>query len=60
MTNITKGLGKGFVSISGKIYLLRCFECGKENYAACVSSGICAWCGYNANEEEKPNVLEKD
>lgn len=37
----------------GKTYLVRCPSCEKENYAPWVSSGICAWCGYNTNEGGK-------
>lgn len=36
----------------GKKYLVRCPKCKRENYAMSVSSGICAWCGYDANKEE--------
>lgn len=35
-----------------KIYLVRCPECNEENYAPAVSSGQCAWCGYEAKEED--------
>lgn len=35
----------------GKTYLVRCPKCKRENYAMSVSSGICAWCGYDANKE---------
>lgn len=38
---------------NGKTYLVRCPKCKRENYAMAVSSGICAWCGYDANEEKK-------
>lgn len=38
---------------NGKTYLVTCPKCGKENWAPNVSSGICAWCGYNANGEIK-------
>jgi len=38
---------------NGKTYLVRCPKCKRENYAMSVSSGICAWCGYNANEEKQ-------
>ncbi len=38
---------------NGKTYLVRCPKCKRENYAMSVSSGICAWCGYNANEEKR-------
>jgi hypothetical protein len=38
-----------FFDDNGKFYLVRCFACdsehGRENYAAAVSSGMCAWCG---------------
>lgn len=39
----------------GKKYLVKCPKCYKENYAPAVSSGICAWCGYDANKGEKEN-----
>ena len=38
---------------NGKTCLVRCPKCKRENYAMAVSSGICAWCGYNANEEKQ-------
>lgn len=31
------------------ISMTRCFECGRENYAPAVTTGECAWCGYDAN-----------
>lgn len=34
----------------GSIYLIICPKCNKENYATAVSSGICVWCGYDANK----------
>lgn len=34
-----------------RIFLVRCPKCKRENWALSVSSGICAWCGYNANTE---------
>ena len=37
----------------GKWYLIRCPECGRENYATNVPTGICTWCGYDANEDKK-------
>ena len=33
----------------GKIYMVRCVKCDRENYAMAVSSGKCAWCGYQSN-----------
>ena len=38
---------------NGKTYLVRCPKCKRENYAMSVSSGICAWCGYDANGEKQ-------
>ena len=32
------------------IGLTRCPVCGKENYVMSVIDGICAWCGFNAND----------
>ena len=37
---------------NGKTYLVNCPKCGKENWAISVSSGVCAWCGYDANGGE--------
>lgn len=48
-TDVRKGKGYGFVSSHNTIYLVRCFECGKDNYAMAVASGCCAWCGFDAN-----------
>lgn len=43
--------GYGFIGReSKKLYLIRCPECGVENYMPMVSSGICAWCGFDANK----------
>ena len=50
------------VSVNGKIIgfqpkdktnicVERCPVCDRENYAMSVLSGICCWCGWNANEE---------
>lgn len=48
---VKKMNGFGYKTKEGKICMVRCFSCGKENYAMTVSSGICAWCGYDANRE---------
>lgn len=39
--------GTGYIEEGGKICMIRCFSCGKENYAPSVASGKCAWCNYN-------------
>jgi len=36
---------------TGLTCMIRCFECGRENYALAVSSGYCSWCRYTPNEE---------
>ena len=51
---IRKGNGHGFIRDDGKTAMVKCFECGRENYAHAVYSGHCAWCGHNANEGEQP------
>lgn len=48
--NQRQGKGVGYVDDFGKACMIRCFECGKENYAPAVTSGMCAWCGYDANK----------
>lgn len=42
----------------GRLYLVRCPQCGRENYALAVSSGQCCWCGYRATEEDAPKSKE--
>lgn len=32
---------------AGKLYLVRCRVCDRENYAPAVASGQCAWCGWS-------------
>ena len=41
---------KGLWQQEGSIYMARCPKCGRENYTPNVLTGICAWCGYNANK----------
>ena len=36
---------------NGKPYLVVCPRCNLKNYLPSVSSGICAFCGYDANRE---------
>lgn len=48
--------GEGYViedEENGTLGLERCPECKKENYALNVFSGICTWCGFNANGDDK-------
>lgn len=43
---------ENFIGDDGRIFLVRCPKCKKENWAPAVASGVCAWCGYDANVEE--------
>lgn len=38
------GEGYSFRNKSGEWYMIRCHECGKENYAPSVATGVCACC----------------
>lgn len=40
---------------TGRRALISCPECGKENYAFNVLSGICSWCKYDINKDDKYN-----
>lgn len=51
MVKAEKKLEENFEA-NGKKYLVRCPKCGKENYALSVSSGRCAWCGFDSNKED--------
>lgn len=50
--DVKKENGFGYQSKNGKICMIRCFKCGRENYAPAVASGTCAWCAYDANEKK--------
>ena len=45
--------GENFRGDDGRVFMVRCYKCdgerGRENYAMAVASGICAWCGDDAN-----------
>ena len=59
-TDIRRGKGFGYKdTATGKICQIRCFKCGKENYAAAVATGSCAWCGYDANVKATRTVVQK-
>lgn len=50
--DVRKGKGFGFTYDADgvtKICMVRCFKCGKENWAMAVITGNCAWCGHDAN-----------
>jgi len=41
-----------FYSEDDQLYLVRCFVCGKENWAMAVATGKCAWCGWKGEQNE--------
>jgi len=42
--------GFGFLTEEKTIGLIRCPECGAENYAPNVLSGNCSWCQFESNK----------
>lgn len=50
--NIYEDKGNGYLADSGLICMIRCFSCGKENWAMSVAAGHCAWCGFDPNLKE--------
>ena len=45
-----KNVGGGFIGKKdGDFGLQKCPACGERNYAITVMTGICAWCGFDAN-----------
>lgn len=48
---MSKHRGYVYRADDGRLFMVRCPECGKENYAAAVSGGICVWCGCYAKDE---------
>jgi len=55
---------RGYVwrEINGQLYMQRCPECARENYALNVSAGVCTWCGYAAKESDcaQPSKATKE
>lgn len=52
MTDIRTKKGYGYLKDDGTQGLIRCHDCGRENYSMSVHSGVCAWCGFDANHKE--------
>lgn len=48
------GCGRGFVSQAGRVYVMRCPECERENVLTAVATGECAHCGH------RPTVTDAD
>jgi len=36
-----------FRNEDGKLFLVRCFACDRENWAPAVATGACEWCGWS-------------
>ena len=49
----------GFISFKNDdfINLEKCPKCGRENYTPNVTSGICTWCEFDANDK---NLMIKE
>lgn len=43
--------GHVFRADDGRLFMVRCPRCTRENYSGAVSSGTCAWCGEKARDE---------
>lgn len=51
-TDVIRNKGYGYKDSKGKTCMIRCFECGQENWAMSVASGHCAWCGFDPNKKD--------
>ena len=36
--------------VDGRLFLVRCPYCKRENHGPAVASGQCAWCGWNETD----------
>lgn len=45
--DLRHGAGYGYISTDGRICMITCFKCGRENVGFSVATGQCAWCAYN-------------
>lgn len=52
--------GYAFQSDDGRWFLVRCFDCGLENWAPAVATGKCAWCGSENNGQPRPVAAPPD
>lgn len=53
-----KQLPSGLEIYDNQLWMHRCPKCHRENYIFNVSSGICTWCGYNANKDYPVNSTD--
>lgn len=40
-----------FIQSDGKVFLLRCPSCERENWSERIATGKCAWCQWSAYRE---------
>ncbi len=40
-----------FMWDNGRLFLVRCHACDRENYAPAVASGQCVWCGWKEDKD---------
>ena len=52
-------MNENFYDKNGKFFMVYCPKCRLENHAMCVSSGICAWCGFVVPRKETKKKEEK-
>lgn len=57
--DVRQGKGFGYVDKEGKTCMIRCFECGEENYGMVVASGYCFNCSYTPNEQGESNAQDE-
>jgi ribosomal protein L37E len=58
--DIREGRGFGYRDDSGRVWMIRCFSCGRENWAPAVASCQCAWCGYKYDQKVQPLLGPED
>jgi len=56
MKKVNQRQGHNFWDSKGKLYLVWCYACDRENYGPVVVTGECAWCGW---KEKKPGKRRK-
>lgn len=46
-----RGFGYRGKDVDSIVCIIKCPDCGAENYGPAVASGRCAWCGFNPNTD---------
>lgn len=45
-------MNSNFIGKDGRLYMVYCPKCKRENWIPAVASGQCAWCGYTKTQKE--------